>query len=227
MISFEQFIKNLGIIKERINKTCERCGRKGEEVSILPVTKGQPAQAIDFAYTGGLKAVGESRVQEVLKKREAFRSEIFLEMIGHLQTNKVKRAVELFDRIQSVDSEKLCQGLNEQANNAGKVMPILLEVNVTKDPSKYGVYVEDSEKLLNCALSLPCLKVEGLMTLAPYTKDQKVTRNVFVTLRKLKERLESVCGVNLMHLSMGMSNDFEIAIEEGSTMVRIGSFLFS
>lgn len=227
MIDFATFNQNLTRIRERIAASCERCGRKSSEVTILPVTKTHPAEIIAHVQRAGLTAVGENRLQEAVAKAEqAANTPVQWELIGHLQSNKARAAVQLFDRIQSVDSAKLVRRLQRVAQEEGKVVRILLQVNTGEDAAKFGAATQEAPQLLDLALQCSHLQVEGWMTIAPLTRDEAVLRRCFASLRALRDRMNESHGLQLEVLSMGMSADMEWAIEEGSTLVRIGSALF-
>jgi pyridoxal phosphate enzyme (YggS family) len=174
-----------------------------------------------------LGAVGENRVQEAVEKRAAMAaSALRWELIGHLQSNKAKLAVLHFERIQSVDSEKLLTALDRAAANLGKKLPVLLQINAGNDPAKFGAEPADAPRLLEHALTLPHLQVDGLMTIAPLSSDPAVARRTFANLRRIRDDLATRFGVPLRELSMGMSGDLDHAIAEGSTLVRVGSALY-
>ncbi len=192
----------------------------------MPVTKTHSSVAVEYVALYGLTSVGENRVQEAVAKRMGTSTLLRWELIGHLQTNKAKLAATHFDRIQSVDSEKLLNALNQAAGELGKVLPILLQVNAGNDPAKYGVEPSDADRLLEVALTKPHLQVDGLMTIAPLADDPAVARRTFANLRAIRDDLAGRLGVPLSELSMGMSSDLAAAVAEGSTLVRIGTALF-
>jgi len=217
---------NIAIIRERIAAACVRAGRDPASVTLMAVSKFQPPEAVSAALDAGITGFGESRVQEAKVKIPLCPSRACWQMIGHLQSNKCRDAVALFNLIQSVDSLALAQELNKQCEKAAKTMPILLEVNVAGEASKFG-YAPTRVLAEFAELSkLPRLEVHGLMTIAPYTPTAERVRSVFRALRELRGECEQILGAPLPQLSMGMSGDFEIAIEEGSTLVRIGTALF-
>lgn len=227
MISFEVFKNNLKQVRNRIQAACQSAGRSTENVQLLPVTKTHPVDAVHFALRSGLTAVGENRVQEASQKRQAMVSEsVKWELIGHLQTNKAKDAVALFDRIQSVDSIKLLNRLNHFAEQAGKLQSILLQCNTGADPNKYGFKVEEMETALESALEAKYLKVDGLMTIAPLADDTSIAKSAFEGLRELRDRLSTHYALPLAELSMGMTGDLEAAITAGSTQIRVGTALY-
>jgi pyridoxal phosphate enzyme (YggS family) len=183
---------------------------------------------VEFAGREGLQAVGENRVQEAAEKKARCGDlKVGWELIGSLQTNKARLAVQVFDRIQSVDRPKLVAALQRHCEEQGKVrFPVLLQVNAGNDPAKHGADPQDVDTLLDAALAAPALDVEGLMTIAPLSDDPDVARRTFRRLREIRDGLEARRGIRLPELSMGMTSDLEIAIEEGSTLVRVGTALF-
>jgi hypothetical protein len=205
---------------------CIRAGRPAAEVRLLAVTKTHPAAAAEYAARYGLRAVGENRVQEGMEKRAQCTMPLAWELIGHLQSNKAKLAVAHFDRVQSVDSEKLLRVLAQAAEAQSKTLPVLLQINAGNDPAKFGAEPADAPRLLELALALPTLRVEGLMTIAPFSEDRDVARRTFANLRTIRDTLSAQFGVALPELSMGMSGDLAEAIAEGSTLVRVGTALF-
>ena len=226
LISYEIFLANLQALRARVDAACTAAGRDTASVTILPVTKTHPVEAARYAARAGLPAVGENRVQEALPKIEAAQgSGIRWELIGHLQSNKAKLAARAFDRIQSVDSEKLLHVLDRVAAESGRTLPILLQVNTGADPAKSGTATEDTAHLLEHAVAKPNLRVEGFMTIAPLSKDPDVARRAFAALRETRDKLASR-EVPLSELSMGMTGDLCEAIAEGSTMIRVGTALF-
>ena len=219
-------VANLHSIQQRIAAACTRAKRAPDSVTLLAVAKGQPPEAVNEAGKLGLIIIGENKVLEAKAQIPLCWGRVRWLMIGHLQTNKCRDAVELFEMIQSVDSLHLAQEISKRAEQAGRTMPVLLEVNVVGEASKFG-YPPD--RLLTDLLQingLPRLEVHGLMTVPPWTTEPDKLRPIFRQMRELKERSEQVLGASLPHLSMGMSGDFEVAIEEGATMVRIGTALF-
>jgi hypothetical protein len=194
---------------------------------LLPVTKTQPPEVVQFVVQhGGFEAVGENRVQETAEKRPRVAGRLRWELIGHLQSNKARQAVELFERVQSVDRAKVLTALDRAAGEQGRRLAVLLQVNAGNDPAKFGVDPEAAPALLEQALQLPHLRVDGLMTIAPLSDDPTVARRTFARLREIRDDLVKRCGLPLNELSMGMSGDLDAAIAEGSTLVRVGSALF-
>jgi pyridoxal phosphate enzyme (YggS family) len=218
--------ENLNSIQQRIRAACERAGRSPDSVMLLAVTKGQPPEVVSEAARLGLTFFGENKVQEAKAKIPLCSGKLRWHFIGHLQTNKCRDAVELFEMIQSLDSLHLAQEISKRADQAGKTMPILLEVNLAGEASKFGYRPEQLEKELNQINALPRLEIHGLMTVPPWTSNAENVRPVFQQLRQLKKRCEQILGAPLPHLSMGMTGDFEVAIDEGATIVRIGTALF-
>ena len=215
-------------IEQRLARACERAGRKREEVLLLGASKYANAEKIREAYQCGVRAFGESRAQDFLKKFEELKGlPIDWHFIGSLQTNKVKYIIDKVSMIHSLDRQSLAEEIQKRAERLGKVQDVLIEVNVGKEETKGGVYEEDLEKLFEYCLSLKNLRVLGLMAIPPYKENPEEVRPYFVKLRKLKERLEGLYKLKLPHISMGMSEDFEVAVEEGATIVRIGSAIFS
>jgi Predicted enzyme with a TIM-barrel fold len=215
-------------IEQRLARACERAGRKREEVLLLGASKYANAEKIREAYQCGVRVFGESRAQDFLKKFEELKDlPIEWHFIGNLQTNKVKYIIDKVSLIHSLDRPSLAEEIQKRAERLGKVQDVLIEVNVGKEETKGGVYEEDLEKLFEYCLSLKNLRVLGLMAIPPYKENPEEVRPYFVKLRKLKEKLEDLYKIKLPHLSMGMSGDFEVAVEEGATIVRIGSAIFS
>jgi hypothetical protein len=194
----------------------------------MAVTKTHPAEAAVWALEAGLRHIGENRVQEAAEKRPAVRDGSgFWELIGPLQRNKARLALETVDRIQTVDRLKLINALDRLCGELGKdTFPVLLQVNTAEDPAKHGCAVEEAEGLATAILFSRHLRLEGLMTIGELTEDPVRIRATFRRLRELRDRLEPACGQKLPELSMGMTGDLELAIEEGSTLVRVGSALF-
>ena len=220
------FSSNLAAIQKRIDAACARSGRDPSSVTLLAVSKGQSPEAIRAAAEAGLTLFGESKVQEAKVKISMCPGKLRWQMIGHLQSNKCRDAVHLFEMIQSVDSLSLTREINKFAGNSAKTLPILLEVNVAGESSKFGYQPERLLAELMEINALPRIEIHGLMTIAPWTEDAEKVRPIFRRLREIKTECERILGAPLPHLSMGMSGDFEIAIEEGSTLVRIGTAIF-
>lgn len=224
--SYNVFKCRADAIRVQIATACARAGRDPAGVELLAVTKTHPAEAADYAARYGLRAVGENRVQEAIEKQPQCTTRIQWELIGHLQSNKAKLAAAHFDRIQSVDSEKLLNYLDQAAAALGKVLPVLLQINAGRDPAKFGAEIEDAPRLVELALAKKNLRIDGFMTIAPLSDDPAVAERTFVTLRTLRDDLAGRFGSPLPQLSMGMSGDLDAAILAGSTQVRIGTALF-
>jgi len=218
--------ENLELIQQRIRAACDRAGRDPSSVTLLGVTKGQPPDAVNEAARLGLTSFGENKIQEAKAKIPLCPGKAHWHFIGHLQTNKCRDAVGLFEMIQSVDSLYLAEEISKRAEQAGKTMPILLEVNLAGEASKFGYAPERLLAELNQLNTLTKIEVHGLMTVPPWSPNAEHVRPVFRQLRDLKERAEQMLGAPLPQLSMGMSGDFEVAIEEGATIVRVGTALF-
>ena len=211
---------NLDRIRARIATACQQAGRDVGDVLLLGVTKTVLPEAVDAAVAAGLTTFGENKIQEAKAKIPEVSNRARWHFIGHLQSNKAREAVALFDLIQSVDSVKLAGELDQWAERAGKTQPILLEVNVAGEASKHGLRLEDVAAAVTEINRLAHLEVRGLMTIPPYAVDPEQARPFFRQLRTLRDRLR------LPELSMGMSHDFTVAIEEGATIVRIGAAIF-
>ena len=217
---------NIASIHACIAAACVRVGRDAASVTLMAVSKNQPPEAVRAALDADLTCFGENRVQEAKAKIPLCPSRARWQMIGHLQSNKCRDAVALFGMIQSVDSLALARELNQQCEKAAKTMPILLEVNVAGEASKFGYATAALLADFRALNQLSRLEIHGLMTIAPYTPTPERVRPVFRRLHELKAECEQLLGAPLPQLSMGMSGDFEIAIEEGATIVRIGTALF-
>lgn len=214
-------------VESKIAAACERSGRNPDEVEIVAVTKTHGADVVEEAWRAGLRIVGENKVQEAAWKKPASVSGPEWHLIGHLQGNKVRHALEIFDFIHSVDSAKLADRINLIADEIGARPRILLEVNVSGEKSKSGMKPEDVEPTLRHIMeTCPRITVEGLMTMAPFSDNPEDARPHFRRLRELRDLLEDRLGIGLPRLSMGMSGDYEVAVEEGATWVRLGTVLF-
>jgi PLP dependent protein len=220
------FADNLNLIHQRISAACERAGRTPDSVTLLAVSKTHPPETIQAAAGFGLLVFGENKVQEAKAKIPLCPGKLRWHFIGHLQSNKVRDAVELFEMIQGVDSLALAREISKRCELAAKTMPVLLEVNLAGEASKFGYSPGRLLAELNELNSLPRIEVHGLMTVPPWSADAKTLRSHFRRLRDLKIQCEQILGAPLPELSMGMSGDFEVAIEEGATIVRIGTALF-
>jgi PLP dependent protein len=223
---YEEFKSRADAVVARIARACEASGRSPSGVQLLAVTKSHPVEAAEHAARYGLRAVGENRVQEGVDKRSQSKSALSWELIGHLQSNKARLAAQNFDRIQSVDSARLLEILDRVAGELGKRQAVLLQVNAGLDPAKSGVEPDGARALLDRALALPNIRVDGLMTIAPLSDDPDVARRTFENLRSIRDSLREKGGAPLAELSMGMSADLDAAVAAGSTIVRVGSALF-
>lgn len=220
--------ENLKNVEEKIMEACGRSGRDRKDVLLICVTKTKPAELLEEAYRAGERAFGENRVQEIVDKYPRLPEDIDWHMIGHLQKNKVKYLMDRAVMIHSVDNEDLARVISREAVKAGRVMPVLIEVNVAGEETKFGVSPGETEKLIRKIAPLPGIKVCGLMTIAPYTEDPETNRPFFRQLRELSVDIKnkSIDNVSMDQLSMGMTGDYEVAIEEGATMIRVGTGIF-
>jgi pyridoxal phosphate enzyme (YggS family) len=217
---------NLERIRQNIAAACARAGREPSSVQLMAVSKGQPPEAVCAAAALGVELFGENKVQEGKAKRPLCPGRLRWHLIGHLQSNKCRDALQFFDCLQGIDSLALAQDLQRWAEKLALRKPILLEVNVAGEASKFGFSPERLLAEVQAINALPRLELRGLMTLAPWTPEPEKVRPVFRRLRELKEECEQILGAPLPELSMGMSGDYEVAIEEGATLVRIGTALF-
>jgi pyridoxal phosphate enzyme (YggS family) len=223
--------ENLARVRERITAAARRCGRSPDEVALMAVSKTFPAERIREAYHAGQRLFGENRVQEFAEKAPALRElDAEFHMIGHLQSNKAGKAAELFQGIDSLDSLALAEKLNAAVSKHSRKLPVLIEINLGGEEQKSGLQPEsrDLESLLEAAARLEGLEIRGLMAIPPWTEDPEVARPYFRRLRQLRDQLAArkLPDVCLDVLSMGMSHDFEAAVEEGSTCVRLGTAIF-
>ena len=218
--------ENLAQIRQKIDAACERSDRTPEEVQLVAVGKKFTAEVIKEAADCGLSLFGENRVQEAKAKIPDCPGHLRWHFIGNLQTNKCKDAVALFDILHAVDSLHLAEELNKRCEQAAKVMPILLEVNVSGEGSKHGFTPEQAIAATQAFIDFPKLELHGLMTMAPFSRQAESARPYFQKLREVKRSCEDKLGAPLPELSMGMSGDYEIAIEEGATLIRLGTTLF-
>ncbi|MFC1571279.1 YggS family pyridoxal phosphate-dependent enzyme [Candidatus Margulisiibacteriota bacterium] len=219
---------NLKSIRQRISSAAQKSGRKSEDVKLIAATKTIPVELIEQAIQAGITDIGENKVQEAIPKIAALRQKYSLvrwHMVGHLQRNKARQAVENFDLIQSVDSERLGREIEAQAQAQ---VPILIEVNTSGEMSKFGVAPELTVELLTLISKFRNIRVQGLMTIGLFTNDLEKVRPCFVKLRNLSEKIKNLNlpNVEMKYLSMGMTDDFEVAVAEGSNMVRIGRAIF-
>ncbi|NPA54549.1 MAG: YggS family pyridoxal phosphate-dependent enzyme [Aquificae bacterium] len=221
--------ENIEKIKNIIKKAAEKSGRNPDEIIILAASKTQPVEKIIQAYEAGIRYFGENRVQEGMKKIDQLKEklpEAHWHLIGGLQTNKAKYAVRYFELIHSLDRKELADELDKRAGKLGKKQDVLIEVNIGEEETKYGVKPENLKELFEYSIRKENLNILGLMCIPPYFEDKEKSRPYFRQLREMKEDLEKTFSVSLPHLSMGMSHDFDVAIEEGATIVRIGTAIF-
>ncbi len=213
-------------IAENINNIL---GELPANVQLLAAAKSRTPEAVGEAVKAGITIIGENYVQEAEKARDAIGDRVEWHFIGHLQKNKVKKAVELFDMIETVDSIELAREIDKRCAQAGKVMPILIEVNSGREPQKSGVYPEKAETLVTEAASLQNIKVTGLMTMGPLANNPEELRPYFSETKRLYDRISglNLPGVEMKYLSMGMTDSYKVAIEEGANLIRIGSKIFS
>jgi PLP dependent protein len=229
---FMSIAENVALVRDRIHAAARRVGRRSDEISLMAVSKTFPVESICEAYAVDMRIFGESRVQEFSGKIEALRNlpDAAWHMIGHLQTNKASKAAELFSAIDSVDSRRLAEKLNSAAQQLDKKLAVLLEINVGGEAAKSGIAADSQEfeDILQAAPRLEHLSLCGLMTVPPFTKDTQSARPFFRKLREIRNQIlaRRLPSVSMDVLSMGMSHDFEIAIEEGSTCVRVGTAIF-
>jgi PLP dependent protein len=217
---------NLDVVQRRIMAACERSGRAPDSIRLLAATKSHPPETVRAAAALGMRWFGENRVQEAKAKIPQCDGNLRWHLIGHLQTNKCRDAVELFEMIEAVDSLHLAEEINRRAEQSAKRMPVLLEVNLAGEASKFGYPPQRLLAELNQLNLLPRLEIQGLMTIPSWSAEPERARSYFRQLRELKNQCEQALGVPLSHLSMGMSSDFEVAIEEGATIIRVGTALF-
>jgi len=219
---------NLASIQERISKAALRAGRDPAAIRLVAVSKTVSAESIQQAIAAGVTILGENYVQEARNKIARIGKQVEWHFIGHLQSNKAKYAVELFSMVHSVDRLSLAEELDQEANKQGKIVPVLIQVNISGEESKSGINPQGTLQLLDRIAGLQHLSVQGLMTMPPWFEDPENARPYFNALRKLREELanKKIHGVSLQELSMGMSGDFEVAIEEGATLVRVGTAIF-
>lgn len=221
--------ENLEQVEQKIQAACDRAGRERSEVTRINVSKTKPIETLREGYEAGMRLFGENKVQEIRDKYEAFKPEgVQWHMIGHLQRNKVKYIVDKVALIHSVDSLRLAEAIQKEAEKKAVTVNILIQVNMAKEASKFGLLGEEVMALIKAVSRLDRLKIQGLMTIAPFVDDPEENRPVFQRMRELFVDIkgQNLDNVNMYVLSMGMSNDYEVAIEEGATMVRIGTALF-
>lgn len=215
-------------VQSRIVRACERSGRNPEDVTLIAVSKTKPVSMIQEAIAAGQTVFGENKVQELCSKYEELPKNLSWHMIGHLQRNKVKYIADKVALIHSVDSLRLAETIEQEGIRHNRIIPVLIEVNVAGEESKFGVSVEETIPLISQIALLPHVEIRGLMTIAPFVEDPEENRPVFAALRQLSVdiREKNMNNVDMAILSMGMTNDYEVAVEEGATMVRVGTGIF-
>lgn len=220
--------EQLSEVENKIQAACDRAGRSREEVTLIAVSKTKPVAVLQEAYDLGVQVFGENKVQELTEKYEALPKDIHWHMIGHLQTNKVKYIVDKVDMIHSVDSVKLAETIEKEAAKKNCVVNILIEVNVAEEESKFGIKIDEVIPFVEKIATFSHIRVCGLMTIAPFVENSEENRLIFENLHKLSVDItrKNIDNVNVNVLSMGMTNDYEVAIEEGATMVRVGTGIF-
>ena len=224
-----EFIKqNLAEVEERICAACKRAGRAREEVTLIAVSKTKPVKMLEACMENGITIFGENKVQELCEKYEVLPKDLHWHLIGHLQRNKVKYITDKAELIHSVDSLRLAQAISDDAVKKGVNVDILIEVNVAEEDSKFGLKTEETEELVRDISKLPNIFIKGLMTIAPYTEVPEENRTIFRTLKQLSVDIagKNIDNVSMNVLSMGMTGDYEVAIEEGATMIRVGTGIF-
>lgn len=220
--------ENLQNVEERIQAACARANRDRNEVTLIAVSKTKPVSMLEEVYAEGIRCFGENKVQELTEKHDKLPSDVKWHMIGHLQRNKVKYIVDKVDLIHSVDSVRLAETIEQEAAKKDVIVPVLVEVNVAEEDSKFGLKVNEVLSIIEEISKFPHIRIKGLMTIAPYVENPEENRPVFARLRKLSVDIaeKNIDNVSVEILSMGMTNDYEVAIEEGATMVRVGTGIF-
>lgn len=220
--------ENLQQVEERIAQACARAGRDRSEVTLIAVSKTKPVEMLQEVYDAGIRTFGENKVQEICEKYDRLPQDIAWHMIGHLQRNKVRQVIDKAALIHSVDSYRLAQEISVQAQKKNLQMPILIEVNIAEEESKFGISADDTIRLVEEIAALPNLQIKGLMTIAPYVTDAEENRLYFRQIKQLSVDIKNknIDNVSMDILSMGMTGDYEVAIEEGATMVRVGTGIF-
>lgn len=220
--------ENLEQVRKNIDEACRMAGRDPKEVTLIAVSKTKPVSMLKEAYDAGARCFGENKVQEIMDKHPQLPEDIQWHMIGHLQRNKVKYIVDKVSMIHSVDSLRLAQTIEQEAAKHNVYVPVLLEVNVAQEESKFGLKMEEVLPLIETIADFPHIKVQGLMTIAPYVENAEDNRDFFRQLKKLSVDIEAknINNVSMSVLSMGMTGDYQVAVQEGATMVRVGTGIF-
>ncbi len=218
--------RNLDEIFNRIAGAAARSNRNPDDIILVAITKFHEVDELEILKSCGITIFGESRVQEAKTKVGNIEG-ITWHLVGHLQTNKAKDAARMFDFIHSIDSIRVAEELNRRCDSENKIMPICLEVNVSGEEAKWGLNPNETPEVIKRVIKLPHIKIEGLMTMAPFVDDPETVRPVFLGLRELRDKINDSGIAEIHHLSMGMTQDYEVAIEEGATMLRIGSAIFA
>lgn len=220
--------ENLRLVEEKIARACKKSGRSRQEVTLIAVSKTKPIEMIEEAMQSGIRIFGENKVQEIVKKEEMLPNDIDWHLIGHLQRNKVKQIAGKVAMIHSVDSLRLAEQIQKEYEKRNETASILIEVNVAREESKFGLMPEETEQTVREIAKMPNIKVCGLMTIAPYVENPEDNRIHFQNLRKLLVDInaKNIDNISMRELSMGMTGDYEVAIEEGATFVRVGTGIF-
>lgn len=220
--------ENLEQVRKNIDEACRMAGRDPKEVTLIAVSKTKPVSMLKEAYDAGARCFGENKVQEIMDKHPRLPEDIQWHMIGHLQRNKVKYIVDKVSMIHSVDSLRLAQTIEQEAAKHNVCVPVLLEVNVAQEESKFGLKMDEVLPLIETIADFPHIKVQGLMTIAPYVENAEDNRDFFRQLKKLSVDIEAknINNVSMSVLSMGMTGDYQVAVQEGATMVRVGTGIF-
>ena len=221
-------VENLKKVEEKIQRACERSGRSRSEVTLIAVSKTKPIEMMQEAMETGVNIFEENKVQEIVKKEVELPKDVEWHLIGHLQRNKVRQIAGKVKRIHSVDSLRLAEQIQKEYEKIGEIADILLEVNVAREESKYGLMPEETEAVIREIANFPNIKVHGLMTIAPFVEDPEKNRIHFQNLRKLLVDInaKNIDNISMDELSMGMTGDYEVAIEEGATYIRVGTGIF-
>ena len=220
--------ENLEQVRKNIDEACRMAGRDPKEVTLIAVSKTKPVSMLKEAYDAGARCFGENKVQEIMDKHPQLPEDIQWHMIGHLQRNKVKYIVDKVSMIHSVDSLRLAQTIEQEAAKHNVCVPVLLEVNVAQEESKFGLKMDEVLPLIETIADFPHIKVQGLMTIAPYVENAEDNRDFFRQLKKLSVDIEAknINNVSMSVLSMGMTGDYQVSVQEGATMVRVGTGIF-